>query len=364
MSTERLIKNFVRYVSIDSESGNELEFCNFIENELKEVGFTVERSEIGHNFGSNGYNVHGYFPGEGESILVCCHMDTVCPGNGVKPIVKEDVITSDGTTVLGSDDKSGIAEIIETARILKETGAKHRPIEVMFTLSEETGLYGSKWAEYDKIKSKSCLVIDGEDVGEIVNTAAANLVYNFHITGRAAHAGISPESGIHALKAATRAIANIPVGHVDEISVSNVSNFISAGATNIVAPKADFDMEFRSFSEENVQKHIKNAIDAIQEACDFYGATFTYESDRHSTAFSVNADSSFIKDVCAAYERAGITPHLEKTLGGCDQSNIATHGIDTVCIGSGMRNVHTTSEYIKIKDMEDCVKFLVSLFTI
>ena len=361
MSTQRLTKTFIDYVSVGSETGNELDFCLKLEQELIETGFEVERSEMGQFCNSNGFNIHGWLPGEGESILLCCHTDTVKPGCGIKAHEKNGYIYSDGTTILGADDKSGIAEIVEAARRLVESGKPHRPIEVLFTLCEEVGMLGSKFADYSKIKSRSALVLDGEEIGEIVNSAAANIVMSFHFSGKAAHAGICPEDGIHALKAAARAANNIPVGHVDDISVMNISNFLSPGATNIVAPKADFDMEFRSYDEDTVQKHIKTAVDAVEEACAFYGATYTCESERHSGAFTVDPDSPFIKAVFAAYERAGITPHLEKTLGGCDASNLAANGIDVVNIGTGMRDVHTTAENIKVEDMENCVRFLCEL---
>ncbi len=364
MSTQRLVKTFIDYVSVGSESSHELDFCKTLEKELIDIGFDVERSEMGHLCQSNGFNIHGYLSGEGESILLCCHMDTVKPGCDIKPVEENGIIRSQGDTVLGADDKSGIAEILEAVRRLKENGTPHRPIEVMFTLCEEVGLLGSKFADYSKVKSKNALVMDSEEIGEIVNSAAANIVMSFHFFGKAAHAGISPEDGIHALKAAARAVENIPVGHVDDISVMNISNFMSPGATNIVSPRADFDMEFRSYDEDRVQQHIKTATEAIEEACSHYGATYTCESERHSEAFTVNPDSQFIKDVFSAYERIGVTPYLEKTLGGCDASNLAAHGINAVNIGTGMRDVHTTSEYIKVDDMEKSVRFLCELLKV
>ncbi len=364
MSTERLIKTFTDYVSVGSETGNELEFCKVLEEDLKSIGFQVERSEMGHLCNSNGFNIHGYLPGDGESILLCCHMDTVKPGCEIKAIEENGVIRSEGETILGADDKSGIAEIAEAARRLTESNTPHRPIEVLFTLCEEVGMLGSKFADYSKVKSKNALVLDGEKIGEIVNSAAANIVMSFHFFGKAAHAGISPEDGIHALKAAAHAIDNIPVGHVDDISVMNVSNFLSPGATNVVAPRADFNMEFRSYDEKRVQQHIKTAVNAIEEACNLYGTTYTCESERHSQAFTVNPDSQFIKDVFSAYERIGIKPYLEKTLGGCDATNLATKGINVINIGTGMCNVHTTDEYIKADDMENSVRFLCELLKI
>lgn len=362
MSTQRLVKTFCDLVSTGSETGHERAFCIELEKTLIEAGFEVERDEeAGKKCGSDGFNIYGYLPGEGESVLLSCHTDTVTPGAAVTPVERDGVIYSDGTTILGSDDKSGIAEIIEAVARLKESGEKNRPVEVLFSLSEEVGMLGSRYADYGKIKSKTALVLDGEDIGEIVNSAAANLVMSFRFFGKKAHAGVCPENGIHALKAAAYAVANIPVGHVDEISVQNISNFVSEGPTNIVADKASFDMEFRSYDEDTVQKHIADALAVMKEACEKFGTTFEYDSERHSGAFTVDPESQFIKDIFAAYEAAGIRPYLSKTLGGCDASNIALHDIAVVNIGTGMRDVHTTAENISIKDMEDSTRFLCEL---
>ena len=151
------------------------------------------------------------------------------------------------------------------------------------------------------------------------------------------------------------------MGHVDDISVQNISNFVSEGPTNIVADKASFDMEFRSYDEDTVQKHIADALAVMKEACEKFGTTFEYDSERHSGAFTVDPESQFIKDIFAAYEAAGLRPYLSKTLGGCDASNIALHDIAVVNIGTGMRDVHTTAENISIKDMEDSTRFLCEL---
>lgn len=158
-------------------------------------------------------------------------------------------------------------------------------------------MLGSRYADYGKIKSKTAIVLDGEDIGEIVNSAAANIVMSISFFGKKAHAGVCPENGIHALKAAAYAAANIPVGHVDEISVQNISNFVSEGPTNIVADKASFDMEFRSYDEDTVQKHIADALAVMKEACEKFGTTFEYDSERHSGAFTVDPESQFIKDI-------------------------------------------------------------------
>lgn len=250
MNKERLLQRFLQYVTCASETYQEREFCIMMEEELTSLGLHWERQEIGEMFGSNGWNLHAILPGTGAPLLLCAHMDTVAPGYGISPILRDGVIYSDGTTILGSDDKAGIAAAMEAVQTIVEKGLPHRPIEFLLTICEENGILGSKYADYSKIISKEAIVLDNEDVGHLVNQAAAYMKIHFSIQGKSAHAGVSPEKGIHALKAVAECISGIECGRVSEISVVNVVNLLCPGQTNIVPEKADFDVEVRSYEEE------------------------------------------------------------------------------------------------------------------
>lgn len=221
-------------------------------------------------------------------------------------------------------------------------------------------MLGSRYADYGKIKSKTAIVLDGEDIGEIVNSAAANIVMSISFFGKKAHAGVCPENGIHALKAAAYAAANIPVGHVDEISVQNISNFVSEGPTNIVADKASFDMEFRSYDEDTVQKHIADALAVMKEACEKFGTTFEYDSERHSGAFTVDPESQFIKIFCGI--RGG--GHTPISLQDAWRLRRFKHCTARHCRCQHRhgyaRRSHDSREHLN-KDMEDSTRFLCEL---
>lgn len=361
MNNKRLLDRFLKYISCSSESRNERDFCLLLEDELTKLGLEISRDEIGHIFGSNGWNIHASLPGEGESMLFSCHLDTVVPGVGIKPVIKDGVIYSDGTTILGSDDKSGIAAVMEAVESMIESNASHRPIEIMFSLCEELGLWGAKYADYSKIKSKTALVLDSGLNGCIINGSPAQMHMHFDITGKAAHAGVCPENGIHALKAAVEAIHNIPCGHVDDQTVMNVSNFISEGPTNVVAPKASFDMELRSFNEELFKSHFDDTVKTVKEACEKYGATFEYTHEQHSAVVHVDADTPFIKDIIRRYNALGKEATLTKTYGGCDVTWLSANGIQAVNIGTGMQNAHSVTEHIAISDLEFITTFVESV---
>ncbi|MBE5816845.1 MAG: M20/M25/M40 family metallo-hydrolase [Clostridiales bacterium] len=364
MDTNKIIDRFIKYVKTDSQSRDEIRFCDLITEELEALGFEVTKDyKAAEKCGSNGYNIYARLPGEGTPILLSAHLDTVFPGKNINPIIENGVIHSDGTTILGADDKAGICSIISAMTYIKENNIPHRPVEILFTLCEELGLLGSRYADYSMIESKQAVVFDTDNVGEIINSAAANMVLHFDFFGKAAHAGISPENGKHALKAAVEAIYNIPVGHVDDISVMNVSNFLAPGKTNVICNKASFDMEIRSLKEERLQEHIQATLNTVEKACKAYDVTFQYETDRHSNVIAVDKDSTLIKEVVSAYEKLGVSATLSQTFGGCDATNLCNAGIEAVNVGIGMQDVHGCNEYIKTEDLITTTGFVINLLS-
>lgn len=352
MNKDRLLERFLRYVKTDSESGAERQMCELIEKELEALGMEVWRNEIGERFGSNGFNVCARMEGEGEAILLSSHLDTVTPGKGVTPVIKDGVIRTLGDTVLGGDDKSGVAAIMEALQSVKESSDAHRTIEVLFSISEETGLYGSRNADYSKFTAKAAAVFDSGEHESVINRAPAHIVMKVEITGKAAHAGLAPEEGVHALKAAAAAAAKIPCGNVDDITVMNVANFLAPGKSNIVCDRASFEVEIRCFEEQGLKARIEETENIIKAAAEEYGAQYEIKIDTHSGVLYVPEDSEILKTVLKGYEELGISAVPEKTYGGSDASSITAAGIPALNLGTGMSDVHTVGEYLKIEDME------------
>lgn len=358
MNSARLIERFVNYVQCASESGKEAEFCRILENELNRLGLLVKRDCVGHLCGSDGWNIYARLDGKGGAMLFSAHLDTVNPGENIKPVLKDGVIRSGGGTVLGADDKAGIAAVMESLDSVIESGKPHRTIEVLFSVCEETGLLGAKHADFSNIISKQAVVLDNESLGEIINMNPANMVVRFEIFGKSAHAGMSPEKGVHALKAAAKAVAGIPAGNVDEISVMNISNFISPGKTNVVADKASFDMEIRSFTEERLQQHLTAIEKVVKEACEYYGASYKMAMDRHSDVIYVPESSSLVNEIVQKFAQLGVVGKTAKSFGGCDATHIFAAGIDVVNLGIGMKSVHSCDEYISVADLETTAKLV------
>ena len=361
MAKDRLVERFLKYVTCGSESRCELPFCEMVESDLRALGMEVTIDRVGPPCGSNGYNVIASLPGSGNPLLFCAHMDTVDPGKNIRPVIEDGVIRSNGDTILGSDDKSGIAAAIEALSEIVESGAPHRTVEVLFTVCEEIGLLGSKHADYSKLKSKEAVVLDSSMRGCIVNRAPAMIVLDVSIAGKAAHAAMNPKSGINAIKVAADAIAQIPCGNVDENSTVNVANLLAPGKYNIVPDRASFQMDVRSFEEETLQSHLLFIERTLADACDKYGASYAMEQQRHSDVLYVPEDSDIIRKLTAIYEKLDLTPRIESTYGGSDATWLNANGISAVNIGTGMADAHSVSEHISVDDLHTTKEIVLSL---
>ena len=361
MDTNRLTERFMDYVRCDSESRDERRFCEKLEAELVALGLEVRRDDVSESTGSNGFDIHARLNGTGKPLLFSCHMDTVFPGKGITPVIRDGVICSDGTTILGSDDKSGIAAVMESLHRIVEGNLPHRTIEVMFTVCEEIGLLGSKNADYSGVQSKGAIVLDSSMVGCVINRAPATARIHAKVTGKSAHAAISPDHGAHALKAACEAIANIPCGYIGDNTVMNVGTLKCEGKTNVVPALAEFDMEVRSFIKEELEAHISACEETLKKACEHYGTSYVFDVDRQCDVLYVNENSDTMLELLNAYRELGHEPTISRTYGGSDATWLFAHGIDAINIGTGMEDVHGLSEHINIENMVTTAELVFKL---
>lgn len=198
-----LLERFLKYVQIDSETGFEKEMSEFMWKELQDLGMTVEKDTPPDWVGTNGFNLYATLEGDPdlEPILFSSHMDTVTNGKNIRPKVCDDgYVRSDGTTILGGDDKAGVCAILEA--VVQAKKLKRRPkVEVILTVREEVGLLGAKGLDYSKITAKKGMVLDsGGNAENITTSAPGQNKITAIIKGKGAHAGIAPETGISAIQ--------------------------------------------------------------------------------------------------------------------------------------------------------------------
>lgn len=364
---KRLLDRFLKYVQIDSPTKYEKEFADYLMKEMEKMGLEVHMDDAGEKVGSNSGNVIGRLKGntDGETILFSAHMDTVSPGKGIKPVIKDGVIYSDGTTVLGGDDKAGIAAILEAIETVIEKGIPHGDIEVVFSIYEEGGLYGAKNLDYTKLKAKKGFVLDsGGNPGEIIiQGPAQNKIYAKFI-GKEAHAGVAPENGISAIQMAAEAISNMKLLRIDEETTANIGVISGGEATNIVTKEVKIQGEARSLSDEKLQKQTEHMVKCCEEAAQKFGGRVEVEVDHSYGAFKVEEDAEIVQKVKEACRNIGLEPYTTSSGGGSDTNILNANGIVAVNLGIGERKPHTVEEHIHIKDLENAARLVLEIIKV
>jgi tripeptide aminopeptidase len=357
MSEQRIINSFIELVKINSTSRNEAAIRRYLLGELRRLDCRPAVDKKGNiHLTVNGALAHG------PVMLFNAHLDTVTPGNNVRPKILKDRIVSDGTTVLGADDKAGLAGILEMLRLLKEKKVLFHKIKVILTVEEEIGLHGAKALNFEEVRADYCFVLDSDgDVGTVVNQAPAQEVLNFLVRGKAAHAGLNPEDGVNAIKIAGLAIAKIKSGRIDSETTANIGVIKGGLAGNIVPEETLVKTEARSRNEQKLQKQVRAMIDAFQQAAQKLGGSVEVKRRREYEAVNQPLDSAIIKITRAAARRINLPHKVLASGGGSDASLIFGYGVPTVGLGIGMENVHSTREYITLRNLTLLPRYLLAL---
>ena len=363
VNQERIKNLLLELVQIDSHSRQERDVAERIKKYCEELGAEVEIDDAGEKVGGNSGNVIARFPGTipgAETIMMSAHMDTVVPGEGVKPIVEGDIIRTDGTTILGGDDKSGCAVIIETIRCLQEQNIPHAPIEAIFSICEEVGLLGAKNVDVSKLKSKYGIVFDSDDPGFLFTKGPSANHMEFRIHGLESHAGVAPEQGISAIRIAAEAIHNMKLGRIDDETTANIGVIEGGKATNITTNLVVCRGEARSLDDDKLEAQTAHMLQCFRDAAAKHevtveGVTTKARVEEHITreywAMDVADDSRVVQLVKSAAARMGLDVQTLASGGGCDANIFNKKGIECANLGTGMRAIHTVKEWLDVKDM-------------
>ncbi|HEU4596745.1 MAG TPA: M20/M25/M40 family metallo-hydrolase [Pyrinomonadaceae bacterium] len=363
INQERIKNLLLELVQIDSISRKEREVAERIKQICEEMGAEVEIDDAGEKVGGNTGNVIARFPGTipgAEPIMMSAHMDTVVPGEGVKPVVEGDIIRTDGTTVLGGDDKSGVAVIIETIRCLQEQSIPHAPIDAVFSICEEVGLLGAKHLDLSKVRARYGIVFDSDDPGFLFTKGPSANHFEFKIFGLESHAGVAPEQGISAIKIAAEGIAAMKLGRIDEVTTANIGVIRGGEATNIITNLVTLRGEARSLDEAKLNAQTEHMIKCLTDAAEKYEVTVDgvttkgrVESQvtREYHAMDVPDSSRVVQLVLNAASRMNLEVKTLASGGGCDANIFNKQGIECANLGTGMRAIHTVKEWLDVKDM-------------
>lgn len=361
INSERLTATFLELARINSPGRHEAVVADAISARLKALGFETRRDGVGQIIGGETGNIIAHRPGASPAppIFLNAHMDTVQPTPDIKIVIEDGVIKTDGTTILGADDKAGVACILEALESSLEDGVVLPDIDVVITAAEEIGLLGARYFDPAEILARSGWVVDGgQPLGYIGAGAPSQNTMKIAITGKAAHAGTSPEHGISAIRVAAEAIASMPHGRIDPETTANVGVISGGQATNIVAPSCEVKAEARSQNLDSLERQTETMLSAFRKAGDRHGAIVDINVERVYEAFTVPGDSREVTIASESMANLGITPEPRRSGGGSDANYFNAKGIRCVILGCGYEDIHTTAERIAIEDMTTGARIL------
>jgi tripeptide aminopeptidase len=375
INQERLASVFTTLCEIDSPSKQEGRVAAYLKTIFTEMGAEVFEDDSASRTGSDCGNLFMRFPDGGldkEPVFFNCHMDTVIPATGVKVRREGEVFTSAGDTVLGSDDKAGIAALIEVMQTLQENNIPYGPVEYIYTTCEEVGLLGVKALDPSNIRAKIGYALDSSGINRvIVGAPAANRIIA-EIKGLAAHAGLNPEKGISAIHLAAKAIARLDLGKLDSESTANIGLIEGGTATNIIPESAVVKGEVRSHNLDKLEAYIKKIKNIFQEEVDNWSDTANTADGKPSLDFRVIEDypvmkldrnSGVIKRVEAAASTLGTELAYVIAGGGSDANIFNKYSLQCAILSTGMDRVHSTHETIKLSDMVLTADLIMAILT-
>ena len=349
-STPAVLDEFLRLVQIDSVSFEEREVAGYLKARLEEIGFSVANDDTGPSTGNLIARLQGSHAG--IPLAFNAHMDTVEPGRGIRPVVRDGVVWGSGGTVLGADCKASIAAILHGLEFVKQMNMPHGDLEVILTFGEERGHAGAKAIDVSSLGARACFTLDAEaPVGVIITGAPAYQSIRATFNGRAAHAGVAPETGVDSIVAASRAIARMPLGRIDGETTANIGLIRGGTARNSVPARVELEGEARSLDNAKLEAQVGTMLQIMREEADRVGATLDLQSRREYDTFNIDPDSQPVLMARRALEGLGLAVTLETTGGGSDANDLNRKGLATVVLGTGMAGAHSVGEHIAVADL-------------
>lgn len=365
---ERTCTLFLELARIDSVSRSEKLIAGFVSDFFKDLGLACEEDDAGRETGGDCGNIvvrvpcRGAFPA--EPLIFNAHLDTVEPGRGVVPVETDGWFSSAGDTVLGADDKAGVAAIMAAVETVSGSGCDHRALEVVLTVQEELGLAGARSLDFSMLEGVRAVVLDGSgDIGGIVVEAPTRWNMTFTVSGRSAHAGIEPECGVNAISCAASAISRLKIGRIDEETTSNIGVIEGGLAANIVPGRVVVVGEVRGLSGSRADEERALMRRTFEDTARECGCSVDVLEECSFSGFRIDTGSLHVRLITSAMEECGITPFFITSGGGSDANVFNARGIEAVNINMGFRNAHSEREIVSRADLIATARLLSAMAT-
>ncbi len=364
INTERLVQIFLDLVQIDAVSLRERPVVDYILNFIKKWDLPWVEDQAGEKLGGNAGNVmvHVHNHKQLEPIFLCAHTDTVRPTKGLTTKIRDGVIFSDGTTILGADNRAGVAILLYVLEHVFETRYPHRPFDLIFTIAEEIGLLGAAHLDAERLPSRMGFVFDSSlPPGNYIATTPSAVRLLIELQGKAAHAGVAPEKGINAISMAAEVLQAFPVGRVDDQTVANIGTIRGGDASNVVPASVRMEGEIRSFNSHTIDRLVQGLENTLSEVARKYGGSYTFDYETHFQGFSIAPDHDLTRRLKQKMEKLGLVPTPKLYHGGSDANIFNAMGRTTINLGIGARNPHGNDEHIAISDLETSARLALAL---
>ncbi|HCU36270.1 MAG TPA: peptidase M20 [Armatimonadetes bacterium] len=362
---ERIAAEFCEFVRIPSISAREKAMAEELRERLQAVGLPTWYDDaqrlVDGEIGNLWSRIDATAGGK-PTILLNAHMDTVTPGEDIEPHRDGERLCSLGDTILAADDKTGVAEILAVVREIVANPFPHGDILVCFTIAEETGLNGAKGIDYDSFSADCALVMDGgRTIGQICVGAPSATRMVYEIAGVAAHAGVRPEAGVSAIRAASTAIAGMRLGRIDEQTTSNIGIIEGGRAPNIIPASCRCVGEARSHDEDKLMRQVDHMRRCFEEACYAVGATLSVDEVSSYRAFFLPNEHPLVAAAMAVATELGHEPQPVRGGGGSDANVFNEHGIPAIIMPTGSADPHTLEESVNVEDMGRSADYLLAV---
>jgi tripeptide aminopeptidase len=372
INSERISNEFAQQAAIDSPSFKEAEMADYLRQRFAKLGATLIEDNSSEQTGSQSNNLIFRIPGSksGKPLLLSTHMDTVGPAEGVEPILTDGVFHSAGNTILGADDKAGIAEIIEAVEVLREQKIEHVPLEIAITVCEEVGLLGAKHLDFSLLSAKRGIALDTTGISYVIHKAPAANRFTVEIIGQEAHAGVVPENGISSILIAARAISRMKLGRIDEETTANIGVIKGGQATNIIPRQTIIEGEIRSHNPNKLQELTRQIIGLIEDEVEKaritvdgleIKASMALELNEEYPSMHVDKQAEILQLISSAAEAIAFPLEIKAAGGGSDANILNANGIQCVILGTGMNKVHSVEEEVRVEDMVKVSRLLVEI---
>ena len=357
---QRLTGLFLEIAGVEGISGRERRVADYISGFLKGKGFLVEEDEAGKVSGGDAGNLICRY-GSGGEIMLLAHMDTVSSTAELKAQVHSDRITSDGSTILGSDDRAGVTAILYAVEKLLSGGGGIRDFTGVFTVDEERNLIGSRHLKPPE-KIRMCVVFDSHSrPGNYITRTYGCREFHVKVRGRASHAGIAPEKGVNSIQIASSAISRLKLGRVGDDTTANIGVIRGGSAMNVVPEMTEIKGEVRSLAMEKVDSLISDIEKEFQTAAANLGGKVEFHSQWAFQPYNITANLKVRKVVENALRGAGLEPQPSTTAGGSDANNLNAKGIPSINLGIGAQNPHSVEEFILLEDLQAAAEIAMNL---